>query len=176
MLEEVFGLLFVTIWFYLPAAAANMAPVLVTWIPFEKPIWESKLGKNKTWRGFVVGVIVAIVVVSIQKSFSTFVSISKDFFSTLYENNTFVIGLLVGAGALLGDSVKSFFKRKCGIASGERWWPFDQIDFILGSTVFVSVIFFPGCGVVLFALLLTMFIHPFINKIGFALGLKKVPW
>ena len=39
-------------------------------------------------------------------------------------------------GALLGDIIESFFKRRIGKKRGEDWIPFDQIDFILGVFFF----------------------------------------
>ena len=36
-------------------------------------------------------------------------------------------------GALLGDIVESFFKRRAGKERGEDWIPFDQLDFLLGA-------------------------------------------
>ena len=39
-------------------------------------------------------------------------------------------------GALGGDVIESFFKRRAGRNRGEDWIPFDQIDFILGVLFF----------------------------------------
>jgi len=39
-------------------------------------------------------------------------------------------------GALIGDIIKSFFKRRIGKKRGQDWIPFDQIDFILGVLFF----------------------------------------
>ena len=47
----------------------------------------------------------------------------------------FFIGLLLGSGALIGDAVKSFFKRKEGIKPGNRFIPWDQLDYSIGSLV-----------------------------------------
>jgi len=46
-------------------------------------------------------------------------------------------GFLMALGALVGDSVKSFFKRRVDIAPGESWLFFDQLDFFLGASLFV---------------------------------------
>ena len=42
-------------------------------------------------------------------------------------------------GALLGDIIESFFKRRIGKSRGENWIPFDQIDFILGVLFFTFI-------------------------------------
>lgn len=102
--------------------AANMAPVLAArynWLPqFAFPINERYLGSNKTWRGVVVGVICGFIVGYIQYG------------GTGYG---LAAGGLLGAGALLGDAVKSFLKRRLNIAPGRAWPVWDQIDFVVGA-------------------------------------------
>lgn len=163
-------------WFYLPAAIANIAPVLFTFIKWNRPIWERGLGPNKTWRGMVVGVITATSILLLQKSLS-----SHDIFRNIsvlsYEKfNPLWLGFLFGTGALVGDATKSYFKRLRLIPSGDKWWPFDQIDFIVGSTLFVSFVVWPGWYIIITALVLTTILHPAINRVGYRIGLKKVPW
>lgn len=164
-----------SIWFYLPAAIANMAPVLVLSIPWNTPLWKQGLGPNKTWRGLVAGVVASVLVVLLQTYLAP--HLPEKLLTVSYEEtNPILLGILLGGGALGGDAIKSYFKRRLGIASGEKWWPFDQIDFIIGSTICVSLIFWPGLSLLAVAFSLTMFLHPAINQIGFRLGLKKVPW
>jgi len=43
------------------------------------------------------------------------------------------IVLSLCTGALLGDIVESFFKRRMGKERGEDWIPFDQLDFVVGA-------------------------------------------
>ncbi len=176
MLEHIIIAILKSAWFYLPAAIANMAPVLFTFIPLNQPIWESRLGPNKTWRGLIVGVLMAILIVWIQKELLALDSMRAISIVSYSSTSVILLGLLFGTGALLGDAVKSYFKRRSQIPSGEKWWPFDQIDFIVGATLFVSLIVWPDWLIVITALVLTMFLHPAINQIGYRLGLKKVPW
>jgi len=42
-------------------------------------------------------------------------------------------------GALMGDIIESFFKRRVGRTRGQDWIPFDQLDFILGVLFFSFV-------------------------------------
>lgn len=136
--------------FFLPAGIANMAPVLASKMPFFRewnyPVdgnltWGGKrlLGDNKTVRGFVVGIFLAILTTEII--FQLIPIISK--FGSIFPDNYFIanpffLGLLLGLGALAGDSVKSFFKRRLNIASGKSWFPFDQLDYIIGIIVFTA--------------------------------------
>jgi CDP-2,3-bis-(O-geranylgeranyl)-sn-glycerol synthase len=39
-------------------------------------------------------------------------------------------------GALLGDVIESFFKRRIGKDRGQDWIPFDQLDFLIGALTF----------------------------------------
>ena len=43
------------------------------------------------------------------------------------------LGLRFGIGAMAGDSIKSFFKRRTNIPPDEPWIPFDEVDFALGG-------------------------------------------
>ena len=49
----------------------------------------------------------------------------------------------MGLGAGVGDAVKSFFKRRVGIAPGSSWLFFDQLDFFVGAYAFVSLVHAP---------------------------------
>jgi CDP-2,3-bis-(O-geranylgeranyl)-sn-glycerol synthase len=130
-------LLFVFL-FFLPAGIANMAPVFASLVPglrnWNMPLdggatWRGKrvLGENKTVRGFVAGILCAAVTAAIISL------ISHGIYSGA---NPILLGILLGLGALIGDSVKSFFKRRLGISPGKSWFPLDQIDYILGAIAF----------------------------------------
>jgi len=43
-------------------------------------------------------------------------------------------------GALLGDMMESFFKRRIGRDRGQDWIPFDQLDFIVGALVLCFIV------------------------------------
>src|SRR4051812_27852644 len=49
-----------------------------------------------------------------------------------------LLGAWIGLGALSGDLVKSFAKRRRGILPGQAWIPFDQIDWLLGALAFAA--------------------------------------
>lgn len=99
-----------------------------------------------------------------------------------------IFGAVVGAAALIGDAVKSYFKRRLGKDGGAPWVPFDQLDFVLFGLMAMALagLLLPH-GWVAHALLddwltmttlvvLTPVLHLGVNALGFALGLKKVPW
>lgn len=110
---------------------------------------------------------------------------------TLVESSplqVFLFGAIVGFMALVGDAVKSYFKRRRGKEGGAPWFPFDQLDFVVfGLLGFMIASPLLPAGWVWHALtddwviLATLFIltpalHLLVNRIGYWLGLKKVPW
>ena len=128
MLELVWFLLFFT-----PAYVANMIPPFFRKLPFGYPIdggrtWRGHplLGKNKTWRGLVLGTLAGGVTGYLLQ----------------ISNQPFVWwwGLALGFAALFGDALKSLVKRQIGIAPGGRWVPFDQLDFLIAAWI-VSLAF-----------------------------------
>lgn len=167
--EEIMILIAKSFWFILPAYIANMSPYAVRKINFlSQPISEKYLGSNKTWRGFLFAVFIATIVACLQ----SLVPIPKEFLIYDYSN-PIMFGALLGLGAMTGDLIKSFFKRRIGIAPGKSWFPFDQLDFILGALVFVSILRFPGIETVIVLLLLTPALHMITNYIGYLLKVKK---
>lgn len=165
----------------LPAGFANMAPVFFKKVnilnyPVDLGIkyrGYDLFGKNKTYRGFLFGILVSIIIVYIQKIiYQVYPSISKFFIIDYSAINIFLLGFLLGFGALFGDLIESFFKRRLNIKPGRPWIPFDQIDWILGSLIFVN--FYIKIPLVLFILALLLFagLHFLIRLIGFKLKIN----
>ena len=92
-----------------------------------------------------------------------------------YDNWLF-LGFLLGFGALFGDSVKSFFKRRSNIKPGHRFIPFDQLDYSVGSLLFASIIFIPPFNIVITIFIVNFFFHIVINHLAFYLKLSRVKW
>ena len=133
----------------LPAYFANMAPVLVKDIHLfdflAKPIDFGKkikgkpiLGSHKTFRGFIFGVIFALIIAYVQHILYRYPFFSS--ISFINYSNWIAVGFLLGFGALFGDSVKSFFKRRVGIKPGHRFIPWDELDYTIGSLLFISIV------------------------------------
>ncbi|MBD3304465.1 CDP-archaeol synthase [Candidatus Woesearchaeota archaeon] len=166
-------------WFFLPAGIANMAPVLFKWVPFlDYPVdFNVKLrnkplfGRNKTFRGFAASIILAIIIVYIQKTL--YARTEYLAFVDYSAVNVLLLGFLMGFGALLGDLVESFFKRRLSIAPGKNWVPFDQIDWILGAVACVYFYVDISWSLVLAAFVIFGLLHPVINLVGYFLHFKK---
>ena len=166
------------VWFLLPAYFANMAPVFANAIFHNKgkPINVALFGSHKTYRGFLAGIIAAVLIIYIQLylyGISFFRSTSILDYSQI---NLLIYGLLFGFGSMLGDLIKSFFKRRLGFKPGSRFMPFDQIDYILGTFLLLSQLFFPGWIFFAIAIILTFLLNVIVNWIGFYLKLREDKW
>lgn len=165
------GDLLMIFWIFLPAGIANMAPVFFKRLPIlNYPIdgglsWGDKriLGDNKTWRGLVAGILLAIIAVWLQ---------SIIYPTTLITSGIMIAGILLGGGALIGDIVKSFFKRRLNIAPGQSFPVADQIDWIVGALIATSFIQLWSWQTWLVAILMFGLLHLVVNLIGYWLGIK----
>src|SRR5882757_4594912 len=150
------------LWFFLPAGVANMSPILVANLPglrrLNAPMdfgltfrGRRVFGSHKTWRGFMVGIISATLVLALQQLLTRHFGWAQTLTGQVDYASlpTLVMGPLFAIGALGGDAIESFFKRQRGIKPGEGWFPFDQTDYIIGGAVatapFVSLSFRQYC-------------------------------
>jgi CDP-2,3-bis-(O-geranylgeranyl)-sn-glycerol synthase len=140
--------IFFALWFFLPAAIANVVPVLVAPMPFLKrftaPIdggltYRGKrlLGSHKTWRGLISGTIFATLTFWLQQLAAGHIAWVHTWTAQVDYTRlpTIVVGVLFGLGSLGGDALESFFKRQRDVKPGHGWFPFDQIDYIIGGAV-----------------------------------------
>lgn len=161
-----------SLYFFLPAYFANMAPVLFRGLPFgSKPINEKLFGKNKTWRGLIIAPVTGVLIFSLQKylyaqGFTALALID-------YADFSLLLGLLLGGGAILGDLAKSYFKRKRKIEPGKPWLGWDQLDFVIGGLLFSFFFYVPKIEVIVILLIASPFLHIAVNYIGNLLGISK---
>lgn len=186
------ALIFQSFWYLLPAALGNHTASCGNrlWLPgpIKKilaktaiPVdlgrkWQGKeiFGKNKTWRGLIVGVLAGVITAWIQ----AILFFNTDFF----RNNTIVdytsvnfvlLGALMGAGALVGDLVKSFIKRRLDKPSGKPWFPWDQLDWIVGAIILSSIAYVPPLKVIAVTVPLYVSIHLCSDRVVCWMGIKK---
>ncbi len=177
-----------SLWFFLPAGAGNVAPILAARVPvlarFSAPIdggamfrGQRLLGDHKTWRGIACGVIVSTAVFWLQQMLAGhFVALQHLGSPVVYASlPALVIGPLFGLGALGGDALKSFFKRRVGTPPGKSWAPFDQVDYIIGASLAtVPFVILPWQAYV-WAVITWPVISVASTAIGYLLGLKNQP-
>jgi CDP-2,3-bis-(O-geranylgeranyl)-sn-glycerol synthase len=164
----------------LPAYMANMAPIFVknSFKFLAKPIdrgvkYHGKplFGKNKTWRGLIFGTLYGIGTAYLQYRFpNSLVLINYD--------SWLIFGALMGFGAIFGDLIESYIKRRVGIKPGHRFVPWDQMDFTIGALL-LSAYFIPGdirLKVVLTLLIISPLLHILTNHVAFYLKLRNEKW
>jgi CDP-2,3-bis-(O-geranylgeranyl)-sn-glycerol synthase len=154
--------------YYLPAFMANGSGPLVrngTPIDGGRVTWDGRrvLGDGKTYEGLVLALTYGTTVGVVISSF--------------LGSEWILISFLESVGAMLGDMLGAFIKRRLSIPRGGRAIGLDQLDFILGSTVLgyagglrVSLIQF------LFICLFAFVMHLGTNFLAYRLKIKSVPW
>lgn len=158
------------IYFMAPAYAANMAPPFIRyWTGWNRPISERWLGNHKTVMGFATGVLAALLTTCAQSR------IAWEGGLVSYEHWV-ELGLRFGMGAMVGDSVKSFVKRRVGIDPGKPWVPWDQLDFVLGALVLVAPWLLLSWSDLIMVLLLSVVGHIIVSHVGYWTGIRDVKW
>jgi CDP-2,3-bis-(O-geranylgeranyl)-sn-glycerol synthase len=186
MYEEI-ALLEIAIWFGLPAWIANSTPVLFGGgSPIDRDMvfrdGHRLLGDGKTIRGFVIGVFLGTLTSLVQSLIAPHIlPILVEYVAVTVEMQTLLFispatGFLLSLGALTGDLLGSFVKRRIDVKSGNPAPVLDQIGFILMALIFASPIIQPAAAYVIILIAVTLGVHWFSNAIGFLLGLKDNPW
>jgi CDP-2,3-bis-(O-geranylgeranyl)-sn-glycerol synthase len=137
------------VWLGLPGAVSRLSPPIATRLfpAFYHPLDLNKkykgnriLGYQKTFRGIITGLIFAHLTFVLQNFL--LLRSPESFLVSVQPNLTSLptfYGVYLGLGALAGDIIKSFFKRRQGIKPGAPWPPFDQVSWILGMLVMQNI-------------------------------------
>ena len=136
--------LYVSFLILLPPMIANAIPTLLKMKHLSSPINEELFGKNKTWRGFIGAIIAGTL--------SYLVLVKLNLVGTPYS--PLFVGFLFGLGAIGGDLLKSYVKRKAGVEAGGSFPPWDQIDYILGMILLTFFFYEYSLSQVVFLLVL----------------------
>jgi CDP-2,3-bis-(O-geranylgeranyl)-sn-glycerol synthase len=166
-------------WFILPAYIANAVPVIFGGglaidlgkkLPDGKPIF----GSHKTVRGFVAGLIAGSLVSIVQTISLQYITLPG---FVLPFNFNVLVGFTIALGALMGDLVHSFVKRRIGLVEGSPLPVADQLDFVVGAILFSLLVSAPPpLLTVVVMILITPPIHLLTNYAAYLLGAKKTPW
>jgi len=179
--------IFFAYWFFLPVGFATLGAFFSAKIPYLKKMsypadfylkfrGKRVFGSHKTIRGFIAGIICAIITVYIQ----IFLYDNSNFLrETLYIDyytiDPIVFGFLCGFGSLAGDALKSFFKRQSNISPGKSWFPFDQIDQIVGGILFTWFYIYLSLSQYIFITIIWFLIHPLMTFLGYLTRLRRKP-
>ena len=184
MLNEILFLL----WMALPSIFANIAPIPVAKMPwlkrYDAPMDFGKtyrgkriFGAHKTWRGLIAGIIFATIVFWLQQlaveNYAWAASLTSQI--DYAQLPALILGPLFAIGALGGDAVESFFKRRHGIPPGGGWFPWDQLDSVLGTAIVVLPFIVLSWWQYTLLIAMMPVIHIVSTHIGYWIGLKERP-
>jgi CDP-2,3-bis-(O-geranylgeranyl)-sn-glycerol synthase len=154
--------------FIFPEYCANAVPVVAGGgrpLDSGRAFFDGRpiLGKNKTFRGFFAGLAVG-----------TGVGLAE---SAVF-GYSLLFGLMLSLGALSGDLLGAFVKRRLELAPGDMFPVVDQVDFIVGAILLSLLVSPPILFVELLiaVLIITPPIHLLTNFAAYKLGLKNNPW
>ena len=172
-----------TLYFILPAYFSNGSGLLFGGgLPLDFGKSDSKgnrwIGDGVTWKGLIAGTIVGTITGAIQGIIAPYIiQTFGQYITTPIITNVpegIIIGFLLGFGALLGDAIGSFLKRRLGIGRGNPAPFLDQLDFIVVALILVSFVVKLNLLVIVLAIILTLFLHLLTNTCAYLLGLKDV--
>ena len=134
------------------------------------------LGDGKTVRGTFLGIIFGVLAALILSLVSSVIYRGIPF------QGCFLVGAVVSAGAVGGDLLGSFTKRRFNVPSGYPIPFLDQLDFILMglfsaylANLYWNVIVFTPT-VILVVVVVTPLAHTVGNLIVYKAGRKRHPW
>lgn len=177
------------LWIFAPVGFANTGPVTASKLPFlrryNQPLDFGKtyrgkriFGDHKTIRGIIAGGFVGLLTAGLQMFISSIFSWPENYSMGLdYGSFTILLmGLCMGFGALIGDSVKSFFKRQMNIAPGRSWVPFDQLDFVIGGAIASLPFIVLPFKIYIIGLFVALVLHPMFNILAWLMRLQDKPF
>ena len=189
MLDAIIPAIVLAIWLMLPAYIANPTAALLgggTPIDLGRKFIDGRriLGDGKTYRGLLAGTACGLIVGVAQILLAPHIApslagvVSPDQLTTW----TALAAITMPFGALLGDIVKSFFKRRIGLERGAMLPIADQLDFVAGAWLLTYIVdptwiaanFTPA--IILTVIVITPILHVATNVLGYKIGKKNVPW
>jgi CDP-2,3-bis-(O-geranylgeranyl)-sn-glycerol synthase len=171
------------LWAMLPAYIPNNAAVLFGGgrpIDGGHDLGERRiLGDGKTWRGTVAGITAGTLLAGALNLLRERASAAFDAPMPAFPARA---ALVLPAGAMLGDILASFLKRRTGRERGAAFPLLDQLDFVAVALTLTALVvpdwfektFTPGRLAVV--AVVTPALHLVTNGAAYLLGLKDEPW
>jgi CDP-2,3-bis-(O-geranylgeranyl)-sn-glycerol synthase len=192
VLSPVWASALAVLWVLLPAYVANAIATVPRGrgppMDFGR-VWPRDgrriLGPSKTWSGFLFAGFVALPVGLLEAWLILLAPPNLQLVPRLAPSVLAAVPVVVilTFGAMTGDALGSFLKRRLDRPSGARTIFLDQLPFVL-VPIAIGAVVYPGLFVgtfasweaVLWLLVYTLGLHAAFNYVGYWVGLKKVPW
>jgi len=178
--------LVIAIWLMLPAYLPNNFAVLFGGgrpLDFGRRFRDGRriLGDGKTFRGTIAGTLAGVAMgLVLNEVASARPELGLPGFGVGYE--LFFVLIALSLGAMAGDIVSSFFKRRMGMERGAALFLADQLDFVIGCWALLLVLaprWFSEnftSEIIFIVLIVTPILHRVTNIIGYKIKAKKEPW
>ena len=190
---SIINIILIVLWIMGPAYIANSVAVLTGG---KYPIDQGKissdgnriLGDGKTWSGLLGGTLGGIIFGMLLDTGDSRMALehltSEEYGKSLWGNNPILVFFLLSFGALFGDMIASFYKRRQNLQRGDKFALLDMYDFIIMSLLLCSIFqrdwllswILDGWVPLFTILVLTPFLHRGVNIIGYKIGVKNEPW
>lgn len=189
METEIFKLLIAVlgaVYFMLPAYIANLSGLAFgggTPVDGGRECKDGRrlIGNGVTWKGLQNGTIIGTLVGAVLGIIGTFygdLSVLTGEIIDLHVYGSLIGGLILGFlmafGALLGDAVGSFLKRRIGLERGAPAPFMDQLDFVVGALVLSLLVVRISWSFFIIIALLSLFLHLGSNTFAYLIGIKDV--
>ena len=189
MESELFKLLIAVlgaVYFMLPAYVSNLSGLA---FGGGKPVDGGKnwsdgrriIGNGVTWKGFFNGTVLGTLVGVVLGIIGTFYGDLSALTGGVIDLHVYgsiigglILGFLMAFGALSGDLVGSFLKRRMGLQSGEPAPFMDQLDFVLGALILSLLVVRINWSLFIIIVVLSLVLHLGANTIAYLLGIKDV--
>ncbi len=186
---EIFKLLIAilgAVYFMLPAYVANLSGLAFgggTPVDGGKNFRDGRriIGNGVTWKGCINGTILGTVVGIVLGIIGTYFGDLSTLTGGVLDLHVYgsvigglILGFLMAFGALLGDAIGSFIKRRIGLQSGEPAPIMDQLDFVLGALILSLLVVQISWSLFIVIALISIILHLASNTIAYLLGIKDV--
>lgn len=186
-------IIFLSVYYIIPAYVGNGFAVVTGGgrpIDLGRKFTDKRriLGDGKTIRGFIGGLMIGFSAGLLQLAIanplnelmqSLIIQYQLGIDATVVErmiSPSILRVFLISLGALLGDLLGSFIKRRMDLERGKPAPLLDQLDFVAVALLFGYIVTPLPWAYLVVILVLTPLIHLMANAIAYKAGLKSVPW
>ena len=186
---EIFKLLIAVlaaVYFMLPAYVANLSGLAFgggTPVDGGRECKDGRrlIGNGVTWKGLqngtIIGTLVGVILGIIGTFYGDLSALTGGIIDLHVYGSIFgglILGFLMAFGALLGDAVGSFLKRRIGLERGAPAPIMDQLDFVIGALVLSLLVVQISWKFFIVIAVLSLVLHLGSNTFAYLIGMKDV--